>query len=106
MRSNQRITSCIKSKKTDLINQFISAMFSTCFFSPFSSFNDEKLRYKYDNKQITILENDNVQSHDQEECKLNSIINGNSLAHTLDEIRKNQFNKNNVATINSLIKGN
>ena len=32
---------------------FISAMFQTCFFSSFSNFNNEKLRYNYYNKQIT-----------------------------------------------------
>ena len=42
-----------------------------------------KLRYKYYNKQITICDNDNVQSHDQEENKLNSAINANSGAHNL-----------------------
>ena len=105
-RCNHRITSCIKSKKitTDLIRPyFISAMFWTSFFSPFLSFNDEKLRYKYCNKRITTLANDNLQSHDQEECKLNSIINGSSSAHiiTHDEIMKNPFNENNIATTKS-----
>ena len=43
------------------------------------------------------------QSHDQEECKLNSNINANSGAHTLkhDKIIKSPFNKNHVATIKS-----
>ena len=43
----------------------------------------KKLSYKYYNKQITIRDNGNVQSHDQEESKLNSTINTNSGAHTL-----------------------
>ena len=38
--------------------------------------NDEKkLSYKYYNKQITTRDNGNLQSHDQEESKLNSTIN-------------------------------
>ena len=54
-------------------------MFQTCFFSPFSSFIDEKnLSYKYCNNQITTRDNGNVQFYDQEESKLNSNINGNS----------------------------
>ena len=40
------------------------------------------IRYKYCNQRITTLENVNFQSHDQEESKLNSIINANSNAHT------------------------
>ena len=41
-------------------------------------------------KQITARDNSNVQSHDQEESKLNSTINVNSGAHTLthDQIIK------------------
>ena len=53
------------------------------FVSPFSSFNNEKLSYKYYKKRITTREKGNVQSHDQEESKLNSTINTNSGAHTL-----------------------
>ena len=58
-------------------------MFQTCFLSPFSSFNDEKISYKYYNKRITTHEYGNVQSHDQKESKLDSSINGNSGVHTL-----------------------
>ena len=43
----------------------------------------KKLRYKYYNERITIPDNGNVQYHDQEESKLNSIIKVNSGAHTL-----------------------
>ena len=62
----------------------------------------KKSRYKHHNKQITTRYNGNVQSHDQEESKLNSTINANSGAHTLthDNIIKSPFNKNNLATIN------
>ena len=35
----------------------------------------KKLSYKYYNKRITIRDDGNVQSHDQEESKLNSTIN-------------------------------
>ena len=62
---------------------FILATFWACFFSPFSSFNDEKLCYKYYNKRITTRENGNVQSHDQGESKLNSTINADSGANAL-----------------------
>ena len=63
----------------------------------------KKLRYKYYNKRITTRDNDNVQSHDQEESKLNSTINANSGAHTLthDKTIKSPCNKNNVTTIKS-----
>ena len=43
----------------------------------------KKLSYKYYNKRITIRDDGNVQSHDQEESKLNSTINASSGAHTL-----------------------
>ena len=41
------------------------------------------LGYKYYNKQITTRDNGSVQSHEQEESKLNSTINANSRAHSL-----------------------
>ena len=55
--------------------------------------------YKYYNKASR--DNGNVQSHDQEECKLDSIIITNSGADTLtdDKIIKNACNKNNVGII-------
>ena len=61
------------------------------------------IRYKYYNKRITTLGYVNVQSHDQEESKLNSIINVNSDAHTFkdNKIIKSSFNKRNVAAIKS-----
>ena len=43
----------------------------------------KKLSYKYWNKQIRTRDNDNLQSHDQEEIKLNSTIDTNNGAHTL-----------------------
>ena len=43
----------------------------------------KKLSYKYYNKRFTTRDNGNVQSHDQEESKLNSTINANSGAQTL-----------------------
>ena len=63
----------------------------------------KKLRYKNYSKQITTRDNGNVQSHGQEESKLNSTINANSGAHTLkhDKIIKGPFNENNIATIKS-----
>ena len=62
---------------------FIPATFRMYFFSPFSSFNGEKLSYKYYSKRIATRDNGNVQSHDQAESKLNSTINTNSVAHKL-----------------------
>ena len=50
---------------------------------------------------MTTRDNDNVQSHDQEESKLNSTINANCSAHTHDKVIKCLFHKNNVATIKS-----
>ena len=42
---------------------FILATFRACFFSPFSSFNDEKkISFKYYSKRITTRDNGNVQS--------------------------------------------
>ena len=63
----------------------------------------KRLQYKYYNKRITTRDNGNVQSHDQEESKLNSTINVNNRAHTLtdDKIIKSRFNKNNLTTIKS-----
>ena len=43
----------------------------------------KKLSYKYWNKWIPFRNNSNVQSHDDEESKLNSTINASSGAHTL-----------------------
>ena len=43
----------------------------------------KKLRYKYYNKETITRDNGDVQSHDQEESKLNSTITVNSGAHTL-----------------------
>ena len=58
----------------------------------------KKLWYKYYNRRTT-RDNYNIQSHDQEESKLNSTINADSGAHTLthDKIIKSPFNKNNAA---------
>ena len=43
----------------------------------------KKLSCKYYIKGITTRDNSNVESHDQEESKLNSTFNTNSGAHTL-----------------------
>ena len=50
----------------------------------------KKLSYKDYYKRITTRDNGHVQSHDQEEGKLNSTINANSGAHALthDQIIK------------------
>ena len=52
-------------------------------FSQFSSFNDQKLRYKYYNKRATTRDNGNIKFHDQEECKLSSNLIAKSGVHTL-----------------------
>ena len=83
---------------------FIQATFQTCFFIPFSYFNDEKIKlkdYKDYNKQIATCDNSSVQSHDQEESKLNSSINRNWCSYTYTQLNNNKisFNKNNVVTI-------
>ena len=46
-------------------------------------------------------DNGNVQSHDQEESKLNSAINTNNVTHTLthEKTIKIPFNKNNIALV-------
>ena len=59
--------------------------FRTCFFSPFQVLVMKKLCYKDYNKRITTPDNGNVQSHDQEEIKVNSTINAKSGAHTLTQ---------------------
>ena len=51
----------------------------------------KKLSYKYYNKRITTRDNGNVQSHDEEESKLNSTITANSGAHTLTHWIKNFY---------------
>ena len=53
----------------------------------------KKLSYKNYNKPITTLDNHDVQSHDEEESKLNSTINANSGTHTLthDQIIKRVY---------------
>ena len=52
----------------------------------------KKLSYKYYDKRIKTRNNGNVQSHDQEESKLNITVNAKKGAHS-------SFNKNNIATI-------
>ena len=56
----------------------------------------KKLIYKYYSKQITTRDSGNIESHDQEESKLNSTINANRGAHTLthDKIIQSPFNRN------------
>ena len=46
----------------------------------------KKLSCKYYNKRITTRDNGNVQSHDQEESKLNSTINANIYTHLLKQL--------------------
>ena len=72
--------------------------FWTCFFSRLSNFNDGKIMV-----QLTTRGSGNVQSHDQEESKLNSTIYAKSGAHAFkdNKIMKGLLNNNNVATIES-----
>ena len=59
---------------------------------------------KYFNKRITTRDNGNVQSNDQEESNLNRAIKANSAPHTFKhkKIIESTFNKNNVATTESI----
>ena len=75
--------------------------FRKSFFNLFGSFNDEKISYKYHNKQLTIHSKSNVQSYDQKESKLSSTIIVKNGVRTPKDVKiiKNNFNKNNVASI-------
>ena len=98
------VISVINELIRDNMQNFISATLRRCVPSVnFPALMMKKLRYKYYNRRITICDNGNVQSHDQEESKLNSTINANSGTRTLthDKIVKSSFNNNNVATIKS-----
>ena len=87
---------------------FNSATFRAYFLVHFQALLMKTLRYKYENEQIATRDNGNVQSHDQEESKLNSTINTNSGAHTLkdDKIIKSPLNENNLGTIQSIQHSN
>ena len=98
------VISVINELIRDNMQNFISATLRRCVPSVnFPALMMKKLRYKYYNWRITICDNGNVQSHDQEESKLNSTINANSgtRALTHDKIVKSSFNNNNVTTIKS-----
>ena len=104
---NCQFSSCFKMFRSSKLIWQIHLLFKR-YFQRVSSVHFQtilmkKLRYKYYNKRITTRDNGNVQSHDQEESKLNSTINANSGAHTLthDKIIESLFYKNNVATIKS-----
>ena len=61
----------------------------------------KKTRYKHYCNRITIRENNNFQSRDQEESELDSAIIAKSDALTLvdNESKKSSFNKNNTTAI-------
>ena len=89
----------LKVKKSQLIRQ-INILFQRLF----QALMMKKLSYKNYNKRNTARDSCNVQSHDQEESKLNSTISADSVAHTLKNdqwYRKSPFNKNNVETVKS-----
>ena len=77
-------------------------MSGICFPSPFSSFNDKKMKCNYYDKQIKTCVSGSVQSHGQKQNKLSSAIN-TSDAHLFahGKIMKSLFNKNNVLSIKS-----
>ena len=84
------ITSFSKKIITNFANPYlISETFQTCFFSPFSSFNDKES--KYYNKRITTHDNGNLQSHDQGENIMNCTINANSGGQTLTDDNNKNF---------------
>ena len=75
-----------KVKKSQLIRQIhilFQQRFRRVWSVHFQALTIKKLRYRYYNKRITNRDNGNVQSHDQQESKLNSTINANSGDHTL-----------------------
>ena len=76
-------------------------LFERCFGHIFSFHFLALLIKKLSYKQIATRDNSNVQSHDQEQNKLNSTISTDIGGHTLrhDKIIKSSFNKNNVAAI-------
>ena len=103
-RWNHKSILLLKVKKSQLIWQIhisFQRRFGCVSSVHFQALIMIQLRYKYYSKWITILNNSNVQSHDQEESKSSSTMNANSGAHTLphDKIIKSPFNKNNVAVI-------
>ena len=63
--------------------------------------SDEKVLKKYCNKHSTTRDNDNVQSHEEKESKLNSTIITSNGAYSLigDKIMRYPFNESNVANI-------
>ena len=67
---------------------------SNVFLIPFSNFNDKK-QTSITKKRRTFRHNVNVQSHDQEESKLNSTIISNSDIHTFidDRIIQSPFSE-------------
>ena len=68
--------------------------------SPFQSLKKKKSTEKYYNKHISTQDNGNVQTHDQEDSKLNSniIVSSGAYALTGDKIIKSSFNKSNKPT--------
>ena len=79
---------------SDVSNVFLSPFFWSIFKLYWWKKN------KYYKKRRTTWDNDNVQSNDQEESKLNSNIMLNSDAHTFtdDKIIQSPFSENNEAT--------
>ena len=77
----------VKSKKISQLIWQLHILFQRCFGRVSSVYLQalmmKKLNYKCYNQRITTRYNGNVQSHDQEESKLNSTINANSDSHTL-----------------------
>ena len=62
---------------------FILALFRRVSSAHFKGLMMKNISYKDYNKQMTTRDNGNVQSHDQEDSKLNSNINADSGAYTL-----------------------
>ena len=68
---------------TKLTNPFfISATFGKCFLILFPNFHDLKITYNRYNNRITTSENDNVQSHEQDESKLDNYSREQWCLHT------------------------
>ena len=60
---------------------FYSSDVSNVFLQPIFKLNDESIKLQVYNKRITTRDNRNVQSHDEEDSKLNSTITANSGAY-------------------------
>ena len=76
-------------------------MFKNYFGNRLSQKIQKCMKWHFNRSTTMVSESNDVQSHDQEDSKLNSSIIANSGVHTLvdDKVIKSPFSKNNVGTI-------